>query len=154
MCVYVYVCAFLWSCMSVWCSLRLALTMCSCVCVHVYVSLFVCVCQFVHSACVCVWGFSCSAFVVCASVCVYLFMQALCLCVCLLSTCWLSYLPISLLCPDQYSHSPLLLPLMGNLALLAWHLAYSLFSCHGYPILWIAPLLCWPCCRRYRCLNC
>lgn len=48
---------------------------------------------------------------------------------------------------------PLLLSLMGDLAVLGWHLAYSLFSCHGYTGLWIAPLLLWPCCGCYRCLN-
>lgn len=47
----------------------------------------------------------------------------------------------------------LLLSLMGDLAILGWHLAYSLFSCHGYAGLWIAPLLLWPCCGCYRCLN-
>lgn len=92
------------------------------------------------------------------SVCFLIICVPLCVCACLMVCVCSLYVDhlISLLASCALTSIPFLPPLlslMGNLAMLAWHRAYFLFSCHGYAALWIAPLLPWSCCECYRCLN-
>ena len=142
-----------------------------CVCTYVpaymYISAYVyeCVNACVHCVCMSIWERDCSRLIVFSYFSVFLhrhlcvttpicFPIVLCVCVYVCSL-YVGHLisPLASCALTSIPSLPFLLSLMGNLAILAWHLAYSLFSCHGYAGLWIAPLLPWPCCECYRCLN-